>query len=117
MVLIDACRNNPFLGQIRVADSGRSLGRGLSPFEPAGGTLVAFAAKGGTVALDGNGRNSPFMKGLLAHVEEPGLDVSLLFRRCATPCSPRPTTARSPSPTARSPAARSTSCRRSRLPQ
>ena len=81
MVLIDACRNNPFLGQIRVADSGRSLGRGLSPFEPAGGTLVAFAAKGGTVALDGNGRNSPFMKGLLAHVEEPGLDVSLLFRR------------------------------------
>jgi uncharacterized caspase-like protein len=81
MVLIDACRNNPFLGQIRVADSGRSIGRGLSPFEPTGGTMVAFAAKGGTVALDGSGRNSPFMKGLLAHLEEPGLDITLLFRK------------------------------------
>lgn len=81
MVLLDACRNNPFLGQIRVADSGRSIGRGLSPFEPTGGTLVAFSAKGGTVALDGNGRNSPFMKGLLANLEQPGLDVNLLFRK------------------------------------
>ena len=44
---------------------------GLSAFEPAGGTLVAFAAKGGTVALDGTGRNSPFMKGLLAHSKSP----------------------------------------------
>lgn len=81
MVLVDACRNNPFLGQIEVADSSRSIGRGLSPFEPTGGTLVAFAAKGGTVALDGNGRNSPFMKGLLAHLEQPGLDVNLMFRK------------------------------------
>ena len=79
MVLLDACRNNPFLGTIK--STGRSIGRGLSPFEPSGGTLVAYAAKGGTVALDGNGRNSPFMAGLLAHIEEPGLDVSLMFRK------------------------------------
>lgn len=80
MVLIDACRNNPFLGQIK--STGRAIGQaGLSPFEPSGGTLLAYAAKGGTVALDGNGRNSPFMKGLLAHLEEPGLDVNLLFRK------------------------------------
>ena len=79
MVLLDACRNNPFLGRIK--STGRSIGQGLSPFEPAGGTLVAYAAKGGTVALDGTGRNSPFMKGLLQHIEQPGLDVSLLFRK------------------------------------
>ncbi len=82
MVLLDACRNNPFLGKIRVAeDSGRSLGRGLGAFEPIGGTLVAFASKGGTIALDGSGRNSPFMEGLLAHIEEPGLDIMLMMRK------------------------------------
>jgi hypothetical protein len=82
MVLLDACRNNPFLGKIRVAeDTGRSLGRGLGAFEPIGGTLVAFASKGGTIALDGAGRNSPFMEGLLAHIEEPGLDIMLMMRK------------------------------------
>ena len=79
MVLLDACRNNPFLGRIK--STGRAIGQGLSPFEPTGGTLVAYAAKGGTTALDGNGRNSPFMKGLLAHIEEPGLDIALMFRK------------------------------------
>lgn len=79
MVLLDACRNNPFLGAIK--STGRAIGQGLSPFEPAGGTLVAYAAKGGTVALDGTGRNSPFMKGLLEHIEEPGLDIALMFRK------------------------------------
>jgi hypothetical protein len=79
MVLLDACRNNPFLGRIK--STGRAIGQGLSPFEPTGGTLVAYAAKGGTVALDGTGRNSPFMKGLLAHIEEPGLDIALMFRK------------------------------------
>lgn len=79
MVLLDACRNNPFLGRIK--STGRAIGQGLSPFEPAGGTLVAYAAKGGTVALDGTGRNSPFMKGLLQYIEEPGLDVALMFRK------------------------------------
>lgn len=81
MVLLDACRNNPFLAQMAMATPGRAITRGLSPFEPTGGTLVAFAAKGGTVALDGNGRNSPFMHALLEHVDEPGVDISLLFRK------------------------------------
>jgi hypothetical protein len=82
MVLLDACRNNPFLGKMQMStEAGRSIGRGLSPYEPTGGTLVAFAARDGTIAMDGSGRNSPFMKGLLAHIEEPGLDVNLLFRK------------------------------------
>ena len=79
MVLLDACRNNPFLGRIK--STGRAIGQGLSPFEPTGGTLVAYAAKGGTTALDGTGRNSPFMKGLLEHIEQPGLDIALMFRK------------------------------------
>jgi hypothetical protein len=59
----------------------RAVGRGLGAFEPTGGTLVAYSAKGGTVASDGSGRNSPFMEGLLANIEEPGIDVSLMFRK------------------------------------
>lgn len=79
LVIVDACRNNPFAA--RLARSSRSLGRGLSPVEPAAGTLVAFAARAGTIANDGAGRNSPFTTALLRHVGEPGLDISLLFRR------------------------------------
>ncbi|KRA47885.1 hypothetical protein ASD80_03580 [Devosia sp. Root635] len=79
MVLIDACRNNPFAARLGIET--RALARGLGDIEPAGGTLVAYAAKAGTVALDGAGRNSPFAKGLLRYIEQPGLEISLLFRR------------------------------------
>jgi uncharacterized caspase-like protein len=81
MVVLDACRNNPFLEQMVRSVASRSVGRGLGAFEPTGGTLVAYSAKGGTVASDGTGRNSPFMAGLLANIEEPGVDVSLMFRK------------------------------------
>lgn len=79
MVILDACRNNPFAARLK--GSTRAIGRGLSPIEPQGGTLVAFAARAGTIANDGSGRNSPFTKALLRYIGEPGLDVSLLFRK------------------------------------
>jgi uncharacterized caspase-like protein len=81
MVVLDACRNNPFLERMARSVATRAVGRGLGAFEPTGGTLVAYSAKGGTVASDGSGRNSPFMEGLLANIEEPGIDVSLMFRK------------------------------------
>jgi uncharacterized caspase-like protein len=43
--------------------------------------LVAYAARDGTVALDGDAENSPFAEALLKHVAEPGLEINLLFRR------------------------------------
>ena len=49
--------------------------------EPSGETLVAYAAKEGTVASDGAGRNSPYSEALLGHLEEPGLEVGLMFRQ------------------------------------
>lgn len=80
LVLLDACRDNPFLRQM--ADAGtRSLRRGLGAVEPASGVLVGFSAKGGTVALDGTGRNSPYAEALLTHLETPGLEIGQLFRR------------------------------------
>lgn len=80
LVLLDACRNNPFLLQMADAST-RSLGRGLVRIEPPGGVLVSYAAKGGTVAYDGKGRNSPYAAALLKHLEEPGLEIGKLFRR------------------------------------
>ena len=43
--------------------------------------LVAYAAKHGTTADDGSGKQSPFTEALLAHIEEPGLEINFLFRK------------------------------------
>ena len=81
LVILDACRENPFAVSMQRAGATRSIGRGLARVEPSGETLVAYAAKEGTVASDGAGRNSPYSEALLAHLEEPGLEVGLLFRK------------------------------------
>ena len=81
LVILDACRDNPFAAAMKRSGAKRSIGRGLARVEPSGETLVAYAAKGGSVAEDGKGRNSPYSTALLAHVEEPGLEVGLMFRK------------------------------------
>jgi uncharacterized caspase-like protein len=48
--------------------------------------MIAFAAKAGSVALDGEQRNSPFTKALVRHLATPGLDILLAFGKCATTC-------------------------------
>src|SRR4029077_11590180 len=53
VVILDACRDNPFANKMRRTTASRSMGRGLARVEPEGGTLVAYAARGGEVALDG----------------------------------------------------------------
>ena len=70
LVLLDACRNNPFAATMKSTSPSRSIGRGLSRIEPGRGTLVSYAAKEGTTADDGQGRNSPYTKALLAHLEQ-----------------------------------------------
>ena len=80
LVMLDACRNNPFAASMKMTNSSRSVGRGLARLEPTAGTLVTFAAKEGTEASDGKGRNSPYTKALLKHMETPGLEIQFLFR-------------------------------------
>lgn len=80
LVILDACRNNPFV-KMKRANAGRGLDRGLVRVEPPNNILIAFAARDGTTANDGDGRNSPFTQALLDNVEKPGLEVSRLFRR------------------------------------
>ena len=81
LVLLDSCRENPFLNRMKVSKATRSLGRGLARVEPENNTLVAYAAKGGQIAQDGAGENSPFTSALLKHLAVPGLDVRLALGR------------------------------------
>jgi uncharacterized caspase-like protein len=79
LVLLDACRDNPFANQMRRSVATRSIGRGLTNVEPEAGTLVVYAAKHGQVALDGDGGNSPFVTALTKRMRTPGLEVRRLF--------------------------------------
>ena len=80
LAILDACRENPFARAMVRAGATRSIGQGLARIEPPGGTLVAYAAKDGELAQDGTGRNSPYTEALLRFLEEPDLEVSMMFR-------------------------------------
>lgn len=77
IILLDACRDNPFQGLAGM----RSIGtRGLQPVQSGVGTFVAFATAPGSVAADGDGRNSPFARALLKYIRMPGLEVNQILR-------------------------------------
>jgi hypothetical protein len=80
IVILDACRNNPFLASMQRSTRSRSVGRGLAVIEPEGETLVVYAAKAGATAADGSGANSPFAEALAGRLVQPGLEIGLLFR-------------------------------------
>lgn len=80
LVILDACRNNPFAQAMELTSPSRSIGRGFKRVEPeGGGMLIAYSAAAGTTADDGNGRNSPYTQALLEHIEEPGVEIRILF--------------------------------------
>jgi hypothetical protein len=80
LIILDSCRDNPFIKMTRTKLT-RSVDRGLARIEPVANVLVAYAAKDGTTATDGDGRNSPYTAALLRHLATPGLDVSFVFRK------------------------------------
>lgn len=81
LVVLDACRDNPYRSRMTRRNSTRSVGRGLARVETPSNTLVAYAAREGTTADDGSGEHSPFTTALLQHLESPGLEINFLFRR------------------------------------
>ncbi|MBI3437026.1 MAG: caspase family protein [Proteobacteria bacterium] len=88
LVFLDACRNNPLAETLkrRLTAQRRSIGmgRGLAKVEPTGrDTLIAFSAAPGQEAADGKGRNSPFTGALLRHVDQPGVEVSVMLKQVA----------------------------------
>ena len=88
IVILDACRNNPFSGATVLGPDGRRLKfrgatpAGLAPVEAPLGSMVAFSTAPGGVALDNPGdKNSLYTKHLLGFMQAPGLPVELLFKQ------------------------------------
>ena len=87
IVILDACRDNPLVRSMQRSLVRRSISHGgcgdLDESLLGDDTLVAYAAEAGETADDGTGKNSPYTAALLAHLEEPLLEISTLFRRAS----------------------------------
>jgi formylglycine-generating enzyme required for sulfatase activity len=88
LVVLDACRDNPFAKSMKHGSASQPFDRGLARIEQSGlasvgptslNTLVAFAAKAGSTAADGDARNSPFTAALIKYLPTPGLDLRKAF--------------------------------------
>jgi uncharacterized caspase-like protein len=75
IIILDACRNNPF------ARSFRSSSRGLAYMSAPTGTVIAYATAPGSVASDGTGRNGLYTEELLKNIRQPGLRIEDVFKR------------------------------------
>ena len=80
LVILDACRDNPFSRTMKRTVASRAIGQGLAKVEPTSpNVLIAYSAKAGSTAADGDGKNSPFTAALSHHLTKPGLDVRRAF--------------------------------------
>lgn len=75
IVILDACRNNPFERKFR------STSGGLAQMDAPKGTLIAYATAPGKVASDGDGRNGLYTRELLKQIQTPGLPAEAVFKR------------------------------------
>ena len=93
LIMLDACRDNPFTPrrtaapeQVTQSTAGAPIttrstnGRGLAEVKVTGATLVVYAAKDGQVALDGEGGNSPFAIAVVQRIATPGVEINKVFR-------------------------------------
>jgi tetratricopeptide (TPR) repeat protein len=86
LIFLDACRDNPLARSLSRSMGTRSssVGNGLAQIQSAIGTMIAYATQPDNVALDGDGKNSPFTAALLKHIVTPGLDIGTVMRRVRT---------------------------------
>ena len=75
IVILDACRNNPF------ARSFRSTNTGLAKVDAPLGSIVAYSTAPGSIAADGRGRNGTYTKHLLTAIKTPGLSIEQVFKQ------------------------------------
>jgi hypothetical protein len=76
IVILDACRNNPFERSWTRAASGR----GLATMNAPGGTLIGYATSPGSTASDGSGKNGLYTSALLESIVIPGISISQMFQ-------------------------------------
>jgi hypothetical protein len=77
IVILDACRNNPFERSWRRGTEGT----GLAFMNAPSGSLIAYSTAPGKTALDGGGKNSPYTAALLQHLSTPNITVLQMFQR------------------------------------
>lgn len=75
IVILDACRNNPF------AASGDAGGKGLAIVDAPSGSIVAYSTAPGTEALDGLGRHSPYAAAFMRTMKQPNMPIEQVFKR------------------------------------
>jgi uncharacterized caspase-like protein len=83
LVFLDACRDNPLARSFARTLGTRavSVGQGLATIQGALGTMISYATQPDAVALDGDGRNSPFTSALLTHLVTPGIEIGSVMKR------------------------------------
>jgi hypothetical protein len=81
IVFLDACRDNPLARNLARSMGTRStsIGRGLAQVQTGVGTFIAYSTQPGNVALDGDGRNSPFTAALVKGVKAPGRNLTAVM--------------------------------------
>ena len=79
LLLLDACRENPYATHMKRVVASRAIDRGLTQVETDAGMLVVFAAKHGQIAYDGQGGNSPFVSALVRRMLTPQLEIRKMF--------------------------------------
>jgi tetratricopeptide (TPR) repeat protein len=79
LVLLDACRDNPFAPTMQRTIALKLVDKGFSNIEPAAGFMVVYAAKHGETALDGDGVDSPFAVAIARDIKQPHIEVRKLF--------------------------------------
>jgi TolB-like protein/Flp pilus assembly protein TadD len=77
LVILDACRNNPF----ERSWTRSSKGGGLASMSAPAGSIIAFSTSPGSTAEDGSGKNSPYTSGLLNFLNEPGITAIQMFQK------------------------------------
>ena len=79
LVMLDACRDNPFAPTMQHTIALKLVDKGFSNIEPGAGFMVVYAAKHGETALDGEGVDSPFATAVARDIKEPHVEVRKLF--------------------------------------
>jgi len=79
LVMLDACRDNPFAPTMQRTMELKLVDKGFSDIEPAAGFMVVYAAKHGETALDGDGVDSPFAVAVARDIRQPHVEVRKLF--------------------------------------
>lgn len=82
IVMLDACRDNPFGATMKRSSGTRAVSRGLAPvpLDQSSALLVSFAAEPGNTADDGDAEHSPYTEAFLEILDEPGMEVGRVFR-------------------------------------